>query len=91
MSSSGSYFMWILGMGRPDFLHTKFRGVVERRQDNLKIEMDNLSEMVATLEATNELETNKAITFGDKYSKVKFNLMILWALFIGFLVALMTK
>ncbi|XP_060171752.1 eukaryotic translation initiation factor-like isoform X2 [Lycium barbarum] len=58
---------------------------------NLKNERDYLSEVVATLQATNELETNQARTFEEKYSKVKFNLMISWALFVGFFFAMMTK
>ncbi|CAN4116413.1 unnamed protein product [Withania somnifera] len=60
------------------------------QNDNLKIEGGHLSERVSILEATNdELEVNKVTTFEEKYFKIKYNLMILWALFIGFVVELM--
>ncbi|CAN4121680.1 unnamed protein product [Withania somnifera] len=60
------------------------------QNDNLKIQGGHLSERVYILEATNdELEVNKVTTFEEKYFKIKYNLMISWALFIGFVVVLM--
>lgn len=59
--------------------------------DNLKIEGGRLSEIVSILEATNELEVIKARTFEEKYFKIKYNLILSWAIFVGFVVVLMTK
>ncbi|CAN4098973.1 unnamed protein product [Withania somnifera] len=62
------------------------------QNDNLKIEGGNLSERDSILEDTNdELEVNKVRTFEEKYFKIKYNLMISWALFIGFVVVLMNN
>ncbi|CAN4114593.1 unnamed protein product [Withania somnifera] len=60
------------------------------QNDKLKIEGGHLLERVSLLEATNdELEVNKATTFEEKYFKIKYNLMISCAPFIGFVVVLM--
>ncbi|CAN4099477.1 unnamed protein product [Withania somnifera] len=60
--------------------------------DNLKIEGGHLSERVSILEATNyELEVNTVRTFEEKYFKIKYNLMISWVRFIGFIVVLINN
>lgn len=59
--------------------------------DTIKIERDNLNERVAALEAINMLDMNKVVTFEDKLTEMRIFLLISWALFVGFVAALMMK
>ncbi|KAK4729663.1 hypothetical protein R3W88_022651 [Solanum pinnatisectum] len=59
--------------------------------ENLKIEGGHLLEKISKLEETNDLEVEEVRTFEDKYYKTKYKFMISCFLFVGFVVALITK
>ncbi|CAN4123298.1 unnamed protein product [Withania somnifera] len=72
---------------------------IKSEVDNLKSEMENLKIAMDNLKIQNDNlkiedgylseRVNKVMTFEEKYFKIKYNLMISCALFIGFVVVLM--